>query len=343
MGMALGEGGIQSHIAGLTGGLTKRGHSVRVVRSSTLPPMLAALRYTTRLAGRLDIVHVQGLGDLPSLAAGYIAGTSFAGGSVVTAHGSGDSYWNKGRLNYVARRELVQRFDTLISVSGYLERRLTQILGDSPPRRVIYSGVDTELFAPGADPTRAKGSFGLEGKFVLLCVGRLSPEKGVSTLVNSLPAIRRGIPNTKVLVCGRGSEESELKAQAQRLDVGDMIDFRGPVPQPKLPPYYDAADLVVVPSNKEAFPIVNLEAMSMAKAVVASDVGGIPEVVKHNETGLLVPPSDPPSLADAVLRVHGDPGLRERLGTNGRRLVEERFTWDAIAGEVEKAYLEILR
>jgi len=343
MGMTLGEGGIQSHIAGLTRGLTQRGHSVRVVRSSTLPPMLAALRYTTRLAGRLDIVHVQGLGDLPSLAAGFIAGTSFARGSVVTAHGSGDSYWNKGRLDYAARRDLVRRFDMLISVSGYLERRLARVLGNSPPRRVIYSGVDTRLFTPGANPTGAKGRFGLEGKFVLLCVGRLSPEKGVSTLVSSLPTIRREIPNARVLVCGRGSAESELKAQAQRLNVGDMIDFRGPVPQAKLPPYYDAADLVVVPSHKEAFPIVNLEAMSMAKAVVASEVGGVPEVVKNNETGLLVPPSDPSSLAAAVFRVHGDPGLRMRLGTNGRRLVEERFTWDAIAGEVEKAYLETLR
>jgi glycosyltransferase involved in cell wall biosynthesis len=329
-------------MAGLSRGLTKRGHSVRVIRASTLTPIAATLRYATRLAGRLDVVHVQGLGDMPSLAAGCLAGLTFARGSLVTAHGSGDSYWSKSHLNYVTRRGLVQRFDTVISVSHYIDRKLMRVIGSTTRHTTIYNGVDADHFRPGPDPSHARSRFGLEGRFVLLFVGRLTPEKGLVTLVSSLPLIRREIPSIALVVCGRGRMEPRLKTQARELGVSDVIRFVGPVAQAQLPPYYDAADVVVIPSREEAFPIVSLEGMSMMKPVIASDVGGVPEVVRHDDTGLLVSPSDPSSLAEAVLRVHGDQALGERLGRNGRRLVEERFTWELIAAEIEKAYLEAM-
>jgi glycosyltransferase involved in cell wall biosynthesis len=343
IGSMKGEGGIQAHMAGLSRQLLRRGHDVKILRTSTLIPVAATLRYMTRLTDRVDIVHVQGLQDMPSLAASCIAGRTYVGGSLATAMGSGESYWRKSHLNYVTRRSILRRFDTVISVSNYLERRMVKLVGNGPPRhRTIYNGVDTELFRPSPDHLEAKRRLGLEGKHVLLCVARLSREKGLTTLISSLPIIRQGIPNARLLICGKGDMDSQLRTLSHSLGVDEIIEFRGSVPQNKIQPYYDAADVVLVPSMRDAFPIVNLEAMSMMRPVVASKVGGIPEVVKNNETGVLVPPSDPSSLAEAVLKLYGDPEMGARLGRNGRRCVEERFTWDRIAGEFESAYHDVL-
>lgn len=343
IGSMKGEGGIPTHMAGLSRQLLRRGHDLKILRKSNLIPIAATLRYMTQLTDRVDIVHVQGLEDMPSLAASCIAGRTYVGGSLVTAHGSGESYWRKSHLNYVTRRSVLRRFDTVISVSNHLEQRMVKLVGNAPPHhRTIYNGVDTELFRPSSNPVEAKRRLGLEGEHVLLCVGRLSPEKGLATLISSLPMIRQEIPNARLLICGKGKMESQLRTQSQALGVDGIIEFRGSVPQEQIPPYYDAADVVLVPSIKEALGIVNLEAMSMMRPVVASKVGGIPEIVKNNETGLLVPPSDPSSLAEAVLKLHGDPELGVRLGRNGRRCVEERFTWERIAGEFEGAYQDVL-
>jgi glycosyltransferase involved in cell wall biosynthesis len=296
-----------------------------------------------RLADKVDIAHVQGLHDLPSLAASCMAGRTYVGGSLVTAHGAGESYWRKSHINYVTRKSILSRIDTVITVSNYLERRLVKVLGEALPRlKTIHCGVDTERFRPSSDPMEAKRRLGLEGVYVLLCVGRLSLEKGHSTLIASLPRLKQEIPNSRLLVCGKGRLESQLRIQSVELKVDRMVEFRGSIPSSQIRQYYDAADVVVVPSLREAFPIVNLEALSMMKPVVASNVGGIPEIIKDNETGLLVTKSDPLSLAAAILKLHGDPGMADRLGRNGRRCVEERFTWERIAGEFEEAYVDIL-
>jgi glycosyltransferase involved in cell wall biosynthesis len=343
IGTTKGEGGIPTHTGELSKQLLRHGHDLKVLHTSSLIPVAATLRYMSRLTDRVDIVHVQGLGDMPSLAASCVAGRTYVGGSLVTAHGAGESYWRKSHMNYVTRRSLIRRFDMVISVSNYLERRIMKRVGNAPPRhRTIYSGVDTKLFRPSSNPVEAKRRLGLEGKHVLLCVGRLSLEKGQATLIGSLPMIRKGIPNARLLICGKGNMEQQLRTQSQTLGVDGMIEFRGSVPREQIPPYFDAADIVLVPSIREAFPSVNLEAMSMMRPIVASKVGGIPEVVKDNETGLLIPPSDPTSLAEAVLKLYADPKIAARLGRNGRRCVEEAFTWERIAGEFEGAYRDIL-
>jgi glycosyltransferase involved in cell wall biosynthesis len=338
-----GEGGITTQMVGLSTQLQRRGHSVKTFRTSNLNPIVATLQYMTRLTDRVDIVHVLGLQDLPSLAASCIAGRTYVGGSLATAQGSGESYWRKNHLNYVTRRCVLRRFDAVISVSNYIQRRMMKRLGNAPPRhRTIYNGVETDLFSPGSDPVEAKRSLGLEGQHVLLFVGRLSPEKGLTTLISSLPMIRKEIPNARLLICGRGRIESQLRTQSQSLGVDELIEFRGSVPHEKLPPCYDAADVVIVPSIREGLGIVNLEAMSMMRPLVASRVGGIPEIVEDNETGLLVPPSDPSSLSEAVLKLHRNPEMGARLGRNGRRFVEGRLTWECIAGKFERAYQEVL-
>jgi phosphatidyl-myo-inositol dimannoside synthase len=341
IGESLGEGGIPTHTLALSRALSGRGHDVRTIRSSTLTPVAATIRYLTRLADSVDIVHVQGLADLPALTASRLAAPLWARGSLAVAHGSGNSYWRKSGLNFAIRRSAVRGFDMVVSVSDYLEKKLERLLGDAPMHRTIYNGVDTQFFKPGPNAEQARKRIGLEGSFMLLYVGRLSPEKGPDTLISSLPSIRREIPNVRAVLCGKGKLKRQLVAQSRQLGVDGVVDFRGSVPHEQLLPYYDAADIVVVPSREEALGIVCLEAMSMMKPLVAANVGGIPEVVTDNETGILVT-SDASNLAKAVIGLHADPETGFRIGKNGRRTVEERFTWERVATEFETAYRLVL-
>lgn len=343
IGPAPGEGGIPSHLGGLSLHLQRRGHQLKILNPSDLPPVGATIRYLARLMDRVDVVHVQGLKDFPSLVATCAAARTHVGASFVTAHGLGEGFWRRGHLHYVEWRGVLNRMDALISVSEHVRLGMTRLTGRSRNSFTIYNGVDTDIFRPTSDTETAKRRLGLSGSYVLLCVGRLSPEKGVSVAIDSFPIIARSIPRARLVICGNGPMKSRLKEQSRSLGIEGAVDFKGSIPIEQIPSYYEAADVVVVPSIKEALGIVNLEAMSMMKPVVASRVGGIPEVVINNETGLLVPPSDPASLAEAVIKLCADPETADRFGRNGRRLVGERFTWERIAGETERVYAEVLR
>ena len=172
-------------------------------------------------------------------------------------------------------------------------------------------------------------------------LGRLSVEKGARYLVESIPLAEKQCPGTRYLVFGDGSEEHHLRELAKRLDISDStLSFRG---------WCDARDamrqldIVVVPSLEEGFGMVALEAMRESLPVVASDVGGLPEVVAHGESGLLVPPRDPPAIASAVCRLLKDPELRLRFGRRGREILEERFSLEDMVRSTIQVYESVLR
>jgi len=239
-------------------------------------------------------------------------------------------------------KDSAKRFDIVISVSEYVRRRLVQVLGENPPNhRTIYNGVDTNFFSP-IGTTEAKQAAGVTGRYVILYLGRLAPSKGIKYLIRAMPSLRKYIPDVVLLVCGKGELEGELRNEATTLGVEDAVDFRGFISQDLMTRYYGASDIVVVPSIIEAMGIVPIEAMSMKKPVVGARTGGIPELVKDGVTGLLVPPRNPDAIADAIMRLYGDPGLAAELGENGREMVNERFTWEKVAEETLDAYAEAL-
>jgi glycosyltransferase involved in cell wall biosynthesis len=134
-----------------------------------------------------------------------------------------------------------------------------------------------------------------------------------------------------------------LKAQAKFLGIEDRVVFMGYVPDDVLPEVFRMADVFVLPSvSSEAFGIVVLEAMASGVPVVATDVGGIPEVVKENEAGLLVPPGNELELREAIQKLLNDEELRKQYGSKGRKAVEEKYSWDKVVVEIEKIYEEIL-
>jgi glycosyltransferase involved in cell wall biosynthesis len=201
-----------------------------------------------------------------------------------------------------------------------------------PAARLLPHGVDLDRFRPSPEPP--------DTPLRLLAVGRLVPKKGFAVLLDAVARLRRPV---HLRIVGDGPERERL-LQARR---GDVV-LAAPLTHAELPEAYAAAHAVVVPSqcdasgDRDGLPNVVLEAMAAGRAVVASDVGAIATAVRDEETGLLVPPGDPATLAAAIERLTASRPLRTRLALAGRALVERRFDLEActarLASFLEEAY-----
>ena len=263
----------------------------------------------------------------------------------------------------------------VIANSGYTARQLERHYGVAPGRvSAIPGGIDpTLLDLPAPDelwafrrallPPREPPALSeapeapevpeADPALLVLYVGRLDPEKGLGTLARAWARVRAACPAAQLLLAGSGRLEPALRAQLQPAGAegpgasSGGVRFLGYVEREALAYLYRAADVVVVPSLYEPFGLVALEAMLAGRAVVASCVGGLAEILEPEPDsaglpGLLVPPADPEALAAALLRVLGDPGLRARLGLAARARALERFSWDAIARQTDLAYAHAL-
>jgi len=162
----------------------------------------------------------------------------------------------------------------------------------------------------------------------LLLLGRLVRDKGFDLALRALPDVIRRHPATRMIVAGDGPARPELESLIAELGLGERVELHGWVVPERVPALINEATLVVVPSRwREAFGLVALQAAQQARPVVAASVGGLPEIVRHGETGLLFEREDHRELARAIVRLLDDPGLAVRLGENGRRLASERFDW----------------
>jgi glycosyltransferase involved in cell wall biosynthesis len=208
---------------------------------------------------------------------------------------------------------------------------------------VIPNGVDLARFDLPLTACALRREFGIPGGAPLLgVVARLEPEKGHRYLLEAMPAILRGAPETWLVIVGEGSLEGELRAQAAALPAParDHVVFTGR--REDVAAITGDLDVAVLPSLREAQGISILEAMARRKPVVASAVGGIPEVLTNGLDGLLVPPADPAALAEACVRLACSPELRTRMGEAGRATVEARFSLDAMVRQIEEVYDEEL-
>jgi glycosyltransferase involved in cell wall biosynthesis len=163
--------------------------------------------------------------------------------------------------------------------------------------------------------------------------------KGQEYLLKAMRDILRSFPAARLLIAGEGAERPRLQQLVETLGIGDAVMMPGF--EPKIPAMLRRLDLCVHPAVDEAFGIVLLEAMAARKAVVATNVGGVGEIVADGETGLLVPPCDPDAIARAVCTLLGDPTRRERMGNAGRNRVEREFTVQRTVRSYERLYDEL--
>ncbi|MGP8078443.1 MAG: glycosyltransferase family 4 protein [Thermoplasmata archaeon] len=269
---------------------------------------------------------------------------------VLTAHfhpiWSIEGGWLRHRIRGFYDRRLagsvVQSAARLI-VQTREEERLLRSLGLPLPPVVIIPPGYTPL--PPAPPgtTVARDRFGIDGPFVLF-VGRLASNKGLVELIEAFGTLARRDPAAHLLLVGEdGGMAGRIDERVRRLDLSGRVHRVGYVrDDATLATLYREARMLALPSEYEAFGLVLLEAMAQGTPVVASRVGGIPEVVEDGVTGLLVPPRSSGALSEAIARLWDDPALGARLGSAGRTTIVSRHTWDRVADRLETLYREVV-
>lgn len=175
----------------------------------------------------------------------------------------------------------------------------------------------------------------------ILFIGNLVKLKSVDLLIKAIPIIKKSIPNIHIFIGGSGPQENELKNLVKELRIEENVNFLGFVSGDEKYSYYKSTDVFVFPSLYEAFGIVLLEAMACCKPIVASNVGGIPFVVEDGKTGLLFESGNVKDLAEKVITLLKDKGLRDKMGEAGRDKAKE-FPWDRIAEQTVEVYKEII-
>ncbi len=211
--------------------------------------------------------------------------------------------------------------------------------------RVIPMGVDAAAFSPARQRKRRLGE---GGHLKLISVGRLIPLKGQRYLIGALPAIRERVPGATITLVGDGPERISLARYARELGVADAVQFAGEVPHERIAglladhDIFVLASIVTASGETEGLGTVLLEAMAARIPVIGSAVGGIPDIITDGKNGLLVPEQSPAAIMRAVVRIATDAGLRERLTASAELDVEERFSWEAIAGQFEKLFSDVI-
>jgi glycogen(starch) synthase len=194
---------------------------------------------------------------------------------------------------------------------------------------VIYDGLDPLTMSPAPlefDPPR------------LLCVGRLAPEKGFELALSAFASLVERFPSARLIVGGDGPERASLVQQAADLGISSRVDFVGWVAPKRVQVLMNSATIVVLPSWTEGLPLVATEAAQVARPVVATRVGGMPEVVLHGETGLLVEPGDSAALAAAITSLLEDPRRARAMAEAARRRADDLFGLDSCIGAYDALY-----
>jgi teichuronic acid biosynthesis glycosyltransferase TuaC len=315
---------------------TRNGLDIRHPRYLTLPkvgmnvaPMLLA-RSARREVGRLldegyDFDAIDAHYFYPDGVAAVMLGKYFNKPVVITARGSDVNLFP----DFPVPRRLIlwaaRNASGIITVSQALKDRLVQ-LGVAPAAVTpLRNGVDLQRFEP-LDRAAIRAQFGID-RYTIVSVGNLVELKGHHLVIEAL----QRMPDVLLLIAGRGPERDKLEALARRLGVAERVRFLGAVPQTELKKVFNAADLMVLASSREGWANVLLESMACGTPVVASNVGGSPEVVAVPEAGLLMSDYSSDGVADAVLR------LRERNPDRAAaRRYAEQFSWDfTTRGQIE--------
>jgi len=234
----------------------------------------------------------------------------------------------------------IENSERVIAVSQEMREDVLRFYNVAPEKVVVvHNGIDLAGYRRTADSS-ALASYGIRQPYVLF-VGRISRQKGIMHLLDAAASIRAGVG---IVLCAGSPDtedvKEELAARVSSMDNVVWIDRM--LPRDHVIQLYSHASVFVCPSVYEPFGIINLEAMACEIPVVASRVGGIPEVVVDGETGLLVPPRDPAALAEAINLILGCAELSARFGKAGRARVEKHFSWQAIAMQTKEVYASVV-
>jgi glycosyltransferase involved in cell wall biosynthesis len=305
---------------------------------AVVPAYIAASSVKARKLLRsndFDIVHVHW--PLPHVIPGWAARRAGGVPLVITFHGVELTFARSSAVPFLVPflRRAIRSADAVTANSSYTAG-LIRSLHDRPVE-ILPFGTTLSETAPGAVPDPRRGP-----PFELLFAGRLVERKGVQVLLEAITRLRSG--EVHLSVVGEGPMREALEKRAAELGVGDRVTFHGFVSREELTRRFASCDAFVLPAvydakgDVEGLGVVLVEALSHGRPVVASDAGGIPDIVRDGETGLLVPPGDAGALATALRRIMDDPALARRLGRTGREHVDAEFSWPRIIDRLVGLY-----
>ncbi len=293
-----------------------------------------------------DLIHIH---DWLAVEAGVILKHEWKVPLLVTIHAT-----ERGRMQGWLTNETSQRIDRqewrscfeswrVIVCSGYMAGELREYFGIPLDKSVVIpNGVDPAPLRT-CTPKTAKtlrARYAPNGERLLFFVGRITPEKGLYVLLDAMPQILEQHPNTRLLVAGKASET--LRPRVEQLGVADHVDLLGFISDEERNCLYNTVDAAIFPSLYEPFGIVALEAMAAGCSVIASEVGGLGEVVQHQHNGLTVLPGHPESIAWAVNELFQNPLSAERWRKEALRQVEILYNWHDIAEQTLELYAGII-
>lgn len=370
------NGGAQEHVYGLLTQIDRAHYDVRVVTLSDG----SAVRRWRSLDVEVEVIHAHDDRIAAAAVAELLAawGTQVVHGhmyraeivgvwaaDLVAARGLPRPWLvntvHSSRLRSAEDRELLRdltpSIDRLIAVSRSIVEKLEHEGRRSDRVTMIHNGVDLSRYDHQEACCTLPEEYGFPvGSPLVGVVGRLEPEKGQATLIEAWPLVLAQVPEARLLVVGEGSCRDALEDTADRLGLlGDPIHGEEGVgtrharPNAKIvftgrredvPAVTAALDVAALPSYREAQGLVILEAMALGRPVVASDVGGIPEMITDGVTGLLVPPHDPPALAAAIVRLLRDHPLADMIARAAKTMVHQRFCIEVMGAAVCDLYDE---
>jgi glycosyltransferase involved in cell wall biosynthesis len=291
-----------------------------------------------------DVIHAHWA--IPTGPAAVHAARRMGLPSVITMHG-GDVYVNPEQGYdfptrwYVkpALRWTLRHAGALTAITEDCRQHALRAGAPDESIHLVFNGTDLRRFSPApGGKDRLDSPY---GRHLIFACRQLFPRKGIRFLIEAAAQLKPRFPDLKVVVAGDGFERPKLIHLAESLGIADDVTFLGWVANCDLPQYYRAAAVSVIPSLEEGFGIPAAEAMGCETPVVASDAGGLPEVVEHGVTGLVVPRGDSAALAEAIGSLLADPTRRLEMGRAGRQRALRLFDWDRTAEQFERIYADV--
>jgi glycosyltransferase involved in cell wall biosynthesis len=306
-----------------------------------------AYKTFTQIIKQCDLVHAHGHVYMASYLAGMVA-KQLEKPFVVTQHNTFIDY--KSILNVAEQlndqfigKQVLKRADRITTVSKETMKYVLRLGANKTKTRVIYNGVDAQVFRP-TNKKESRKKLGLpEKRKIIFSVRRLVYKNGLDTLLEAVPYVAKSHPDALFVVAGKGPSRKLVETRIKERGIEDNIKLAGFIPDELLPTYYGAADHFVLPSaSGEGLPLVLLEAMACGLPVTATAVGGTPEILKHNKNGVLVPPINPEAMANELTKLLSAEKRGQMLGAEARKTVEERFTWEKNVQQLQQIYREFV-
>ena len=241
--------------------------------------------------------------------------------------------------NSTALKLLLKKADKIIIIQENYSSYSPYLTGYHDKIVVVPCGADVDRFTPA--PIQ-KDEYTL---FFLSLLDEFHRYKGLEYLLKALKIVKKEIPAVKLIVGGKGVLMEKYKKTAASLGLGETVEFHGFIPDNKITEYYTRANIFILPSTssvQEGFGIVALEAMACQTPVISTEIVGIAADLKESKSGIIIPPKNVDKLADAIIKLLTDKASTKKMGINGRKLVEKKYTWKKIAEMTEKVYIELL-